>query len=933
MAISSSLYSSISGLNTMGNAMSVLGDNVANVNTIAFKSSRATFQDVLSQSVSTAAGSAQVGRGVTLSTVEGLFAQGSFESTSTSTDLAIGGQGFFMLRAADNAAADMYSRAGEFRFDQEGYLVNPVGYYAQGWTIDAESGEVSGTIGDINLGKSTPPVATASIDVIVNLDSREVNETNEQRLYDAWNGTNAAAVNPSDPIDVANYEYTSAVKVYDSKGASHDITIYFDRTTNDNEWEYLVTCEPSEDMRYLDTRDQTVYAPNETYNYEEHAGAGALQYGIVNFTTAGDISKISAWSVPPDGKVDISLNDNRLFLDPTDKYYTFEANFTGATTNQEVELNLGAQYGGLPSNQSQILVSEDGAHDSISLTTYITKETTWDSVYDSGGKQMQTGDAITWAGYDHDGIAVSGSYLVDGNDKLSVFLGDIGNDFNATATLDAKGRLRLTDDTGGDSGLYLTNFTVFSAQDAKPFGGTAYASNDNAFVSGDSVDYYFTTDGVTAITSAPGTTNLVGLEDSTASPGVAIVANDIFTFTGTAADGATAVNETFEVGVDGTTVQDMLDFLQDIYCDGSNDGDTGDGTIAATMGADGRVRIVDLSQRDLGMAVTASAGSVSGSQVLGAVAWTAQDSSYTQVDVSSSKTTIVSPGRAFNTNTGIPPVINATTTWPSVFDGSGNAVAVNDTIAFTGTNGNGSSVSYTYTVSADTDTVQDLLDGLSNAFDADAYIDEAGRLNLRDWEANSGSRTSLLAITDMDYTIASGALIFGADNSSFEIIDGSTLEDGSRLGDVVSTTFETEALASTQYANASTTIFQDQNGYAAGFLQSVSVDTDGIITGHYSNGQVLEKAQVALASFNNLAGLNKEGGNIFRETTDSGAPVTGAPGTNGLGSIAPNSLEQSNVDLGNEFVKLITTQRGFQANSKIITTTDEMLADLINIKR
>jgi flagellar hook protein FlgE len=111
------------------------------------------------------------------------------------------------------------------------------------------------------------------------------------------------------------------------------------------------------------------------------------------------------------------------------------------------------------------------------------------------------------------------------------------------------------------------------------------------------------------------------------------------------------------------------------------------------------------------------------------------------------------------------------------------------------------------------------------------------------------------------------------------------------------------------------------------------VDTYGVITGHYSNGQVMKKAQVALANFSKLIGLKKEGCNIFVQTIDSGVPTTGAPGINGLGSIAPNSLEQSNVDLGNEFVKLITTQRGFQANSKIITTTDEMLADLINIKR
>ena len=155
MGLSNSLYASISGLNTMGSAMSVLGDNVSNVNTIAFKSSRATFQDVLSQNMATASGIAQVGRGVTITTVDGLFAQGSFESTSTPTDLAIGGQGFFMLRAAESAQADMYTRAGEFRFDREGYLINPSGFFVQGWTIDSKTGEVQGTIGDIYLGKST----------------------------------------------------------------------------------------------------------------------------------------------------------------------------------------------------------------------------------------------------------------------------------------------------------------------------------------------------------------------------------------------------------------------------------------------------------------------------------------------------------------------------------------------------------------------------------------------------------------------------------------------------------------------------------------------------------------------------------------------------------------------------------------------------------
>ena len=90
---------------------------------------------------------------------------------------------------------------------------------------------------------------------------------------------------------------------------------------------------------------------------------------------------------------------------------------------------------------------------------------------------------------------------------------------------------------------------------------------------------------------------------------------------------------------------------------------------------------------------------------------------------------------------------------------------------------------------------------------------------------------------------------------------------------------------------------------------------------------------MALAKFQNNQALFKVGGNLYRETRLSGDPTTSKPGTNGLGSISPNSLEQSNVDIATEFVKMITTQRGFQANSKIITVTDQMLAELINLKR
>lgn len=144
---------------------------------------------------------------------------------------------------------------------------------------------------------------------------------------------------------------------------------------------------------------------------------------------------------------------------------------------------------------------------------------------------------------------------------------------------------------------------------------------------------------------------------------------------------------------------------------------------------------------------------------------------------------------------------------------------------------------------------------------------------------------------------------------------------------------ERSALSTTHYSSASTTLFQTQDGYTSGFLQNISIDRDGVLTGRYSNGQVLDLYALTLADFNNQWGLRREGGNLFTETRSSGPAITGLAGTGSLGSISANSLEMSNVDLATEFVKMITTEKGFQANSKIITTTDQMLNVLIQMKR
>lgn len=137
----------------------------------------------------------------------------------------------------------------------------------------------------------------------------------------------------------------------------------------------------------------------------------------------------------------------------------------------------------------------------------------------------------------------------------------------------------------------------------------------------------------------------------------------------------------------------------------------------------------------------------------------------------------------------------------------------------------------------------------------------------------------------------------------------------------------------TQRAGESSAWASYQDGYAQGNLTSYSVGIDGTITGVYDNGQKRDLARVAVASFENPAGLQQAGNTLYTVSSNSGDAHTGAPGSQGLGKIIPSSLEMSNVDLSEEFTDMIVTQRGFQANSRIITTSDEMLQELVNLKR
>ena len=139
--------------------------------------------------------------------------------------------------------------------------------------------------------------------------------------------------------------------------------------------------------------------------------------------------------------------------------------------------------------------------------------------------------------------------------------------------------------------------------------------------------------------------------------------------------------------------------------------------------------------------------------------------------------------------------------------------------------------------------------------------------------------------------------------------------------------------AASAVASESITVFHSQNGYMAGNIKSLKIDLDGAIKGYYTNGLEKKLGSFALATFENQDGLLKAGRNQFYATNESGAPRTGTPQSGTRGSIFASSLEESNVDMAGQFVEMIKTQRGFQANSRSITTTDSMLEEVVNMKR
>ena len=223
-------------------------------------------------------------------------------------------------------------------------------------------------------------------------------------------------------------------------------------------------------------------------------------------------------------------------------------------------------------------------------------------------------------------------------------------------------------------------------------------------------------------------------------------------------------------------------------------------------------------------------------------------------------------------------------------------------------------------------------------------LGDAHTLRLHFKKTEAEGRWTWNATFDGEETIrggGSGVVLFNSDGSlrSFEYDDGSTSLrfDPGNGADAVDVRLNVGALDGvdglTQFAGHSTAVVTDQNGSPLGTLEEIFIDEEGILTGTFSNGVSQTIAKVALAKFSNPSGLLRTEDGLFAESANSGQAIVGDVGTTIQSTIASGALEQSNVDLAQEFTRLIIAQRGFQANSRIITTSDEVLNEVIGLKR
>lgn len=357
----SSMYVGATGVIAHGDRMQVVANNLANVNTIGYRKADALFGDLMSKQLGYGGGqfesgssyASQMGQGVGVSAIRTVFAEGGLENTTTTTDLAITGNGFFGVRdttAGGSTGASHYTRAGSFRFNNDAYLVDPHDFRLQGYSVDRETGAVSAQVSDVQLPYEdvvidgepvrvvrSHPRATTDVEMVTNLDALGTEQYSSATnpffaMLEAYNGSSG-----SKPFGENLPAYSSALTIYDADGNEHEMTVYFDPVNVSSlsnaapgysYWEYLVALPGSSDG-------------SGTYGT---SAAGLAGMGVLTFNGSGQLVGQSAYALTngADGKNLSNWAPATFNVDGEPQVaFTFGSNGAAIGTQQLVSYDFG----------------------------------------------------------------------------------------------------------------------------------------------------------------------------------------------------------------------------------------------------------------------------------------------------------------------------------------------------------------------------------------------------------------------------------------------------------------------------------------------------------------------------------------------------------------------------------------------------------------
>ena len=832
-----SLWAGVTGLQAHQIAMDVEGNNIANVNTVGFKYSRANFSDLLSQTAKIATAPQgelggknpmQIGLGTQVSSVTKIFKQGSVQTTDKNTDLAIQGDGFFVV-SPDGGSTYKYTRNGDFSFDAQGNFTEGNGYIVQGWLRDETTGEIDATTPIANItippGLTTPANDTSYITLKANLNSGDT-IVNKSKIYtldskSGWVDLNGNGLQETNEVHVENdvgddafntdkalYERGQDLgALFNSSGEA------FNLENNQGMWVSFAEAR---------TNNLTITAhASGTTDIDLTINGTAISGSIVSTdddAVATYIASLINEKTASTGVQAQITGGNQIYLTNTNKSGTEDATkniklvkgSTDTTTFANVDVITAYKY-----TYSKTPLNTTHSYDDAQARTFTTTEDL--------RAALQT-DARLWVDYTHDGAA-------DKNDGVKVIVNEEGQFQISNVSGDA---LDIQDgdviNTAGVTTRSGTDLTADLATEAISFPiGTTFTEvitpSANVIVNG--VEYGPTGAGGLTIPAGTTLTEAVTLPIGT-----------------TVAD--TAADMTLEIGTNYLSTDDF-----NMY-------------ISVTALTDATNNVSENARFTTAMAALQG---------------------------------------TLNTGTGI-------RTTQNIYAAShASSIDVYDSL------GSKHTVRFEFTKTGFTE------DG-GTEWSILISVPEPGDINLGSYPKNIVTGT-------ISFNSDGSLATFSPTNLTYTANNGSTPNQNIELNFGTLGQFD----GMTSFDKQSNTSGISQDGYPGGDLAGIRVDETGTLIGSFTNGRSFGLAQVAMAKFTNNEGLESDGGNAFIQTSNSGDPIIGQAAIGGRGFIQASSLEMSNVDLSRSLTQLIVVQRGYQANSKTITTSDQMLNTLLQLKQ